>query len=151
MKDPFLVAMQAWIEIFMRRSMHNFMHFARQKGCSMSQINTMFYILRHGPCGVSDVAEHLGISSAAASQLLERLVQQKMILRTEDPNDRRNKRISLTEKGKQIVADSMHARQLWIIDLESKLDQNEKDQVISALEILTTKTSLLDQIQEHDC
>lgn len=151
MTDPFLKAMQTWIEVFMRRSMHNFIRYAKQKGYSMSQINTMFFILRHGACGVSDVADHLGITSAAASQLLERLVQQEMILRAEDPNDRRNKRISLTEKGKQTVADSMHARQLWIMDLGAKLDQNEKEHVISALEILTTKTNLLEQINEQDC
>ena len=151
MTESFISAMQTWIEVFMRRSMHNFMHFAKQNGVSMSQINTMFFILRHGSCSVSDVGEHLGITTAAASQLLERLVQQEMILRTEDPHDRRNKRISLTGKGKQTVADSMHARQMWIMDLGDKLDQNEKEQVIDALELLTTKTHLLEQINEHDC
>ncbi|PKO13804.1 MAG: hypothetical protein CVU39_17410 [Chloroflexi bacterium HGW-Chloroflexi-10] len=151
MSDRFMTAMQAWIEVFMRRSMHNFIHYAKRKGYSMSQINTLFHIHRHGTCGVTDVAEHLGISNAAASQLLERLVQQKMVLRTEDPVDRRNKRIILTEEGKHTVAESIHARQAWIIDLQEKLDQTEKDQVIAALDILTTKISLLETLPEHDC
>jgi DNA-binding MarR family transcriptional regulator len=151
MTSPFMAAMQTWVEIFMRRSMRNFMQYVKQNGYSMSQINTMFHILRHGTVGVSDVADHLGITNAAASQLLERLVQQKMVLRTEDPDDRRNKRIILTETGKETVAGTMHARQMWIYDLEAKLDQSEKDQIIAALEILTAKTNLLEQINEHDC
>ena len=97
------------------------------------------------------MADHLGITNAAASQLLERLVQQKMVLRTEDPDDRRNKRIILTDKGKQTVAETMHARQMWIMDLEKKLNQNEKDQIISALEILTAKTRLLEELPEQEC
>ena len=151
MTSPFITVMQTWVEIFMRRSMRNFMHYVKKNGYSMSQINTMFHIHRIGTCGVSDVADHLGITNAAASQLLERLVQQKMVLRTEDPDDRRNKRIILTDKGRQTVAETMHARQMWIMDLEKKLNQNEKDQIISALEILTAKTRLLEELPEQEC
>ena len=151
MTSPFITVMQTWVEIFMRRSMRNFMHYVKKNGYSMSQINTMFHIQRHGTCGVSDVADHLGITNAAASQLLERLVQQKMVLRTEDPDDRRNKRIILTDKGKQTVAETMHARQMWIMDLEKKLNQNEKEQIISALEIFNCKTRLLDELPEQEC
>jgi DNA-binding MarR family transcriptional regulator len=151
MTSPFMAAMQKWVETFMRRSMRNFMQYVKQNGYSMSQINTMFHIMRQGTCGVSDVADQMGITNAAASQLLERLVQQNMVTRTEDPDDRRNKRIILTETGKETVAATMHARQMWIYDLETKLDQNEKDQIIAALEILTAKTNLLEQINEQDC
>jgi DNA-binding MarR family transcriptional regulator len=151
MTSQFMTTMQTWVEIFMRRSMRNFMNYVKKNGYSMSQINTMFHIHRIGTCGVSDVADHLGITNAAASQLLERLVQQKMVLRTEDPDDRRNKRIILTDTGRQTVADTMHARQMWILDLESKLDQKEKDQIIAALEILTAKTRLLEQEPEQEC
>lgn len=151
MTSPFMNAMQTWVEVFMRRSMHNFMQYVKQNGYSMSQVNTMFHIMRHGTCGVSELADRLGITNAAASQLLERLVQQKMVDRTEDPEDRRNKRIILTETGKETVAETLNAKQRWIIDLEAKLDQSEKEQVIAALEILSTKTNLLEQINEQDC
>ena len=94
--DPFISTLHRWMEISMHRSMHNFLRFTRESGLSMSQIRALFHLNRKGSSGVSDLGDHLGVTSAASSQLLERLVQQNLILRTEDPNDRRVKQIVLT-------------------------------------------------------
>ena len=151
MNDPFLMAMRDWIEIFMRRSMHNFIQFAKQNSFSMSQINALFHLNKHGTCSVSDISEQLGITNAAASQLLDRLVQQNFILRTEDPTDRRNKKLVLTKDGKHIVAESIHVRQGWLADLAAQLNDAEKEQVVAALKILTEKANQLDAPKEVDC
>ena len=99
--DPFVASLWEWIEVFMRRSMSNFILYSKESGLSMSQIGALFQI-RRGASGVSDIGDDLGVTSAAASQMLERLVQQQLILRSEDPHDRRVKQIVLTEKGRQI-------------------------------------------------
>ena len=70
--DPFVSTVQEWIEISMRHSMHHFIHHARESGFSMSHIGAMFHIHRIGSCGVTDLGDHLGVTSAAASQMLER-------------------------------------------------------------------------------
>jgi DNA-binding MarR family transcriptional regulator len=141
--DPFFTALHSWIEVFMRRSMHNFILYSKESGLSMSQIGALFRIHRV-TCGVSELSDNLGITKAAASQMLERLVQQKLILRTEDPNDRRSKIIVLSEKGCQTVKESMDARQEWLNDLAVTLSPNEKDQIISALNILIEKTKKIE-------
>ncbi len=142
--DPFIAAMQQWREVFMRRSMRNFIHFARKSGLSMSQLGTLFHLQRSGSSGVTDLGDHLGVSSAASSQLLDRLVQQKLILRAEDPKDRRVKQIALTEKGSLVLEDSMHARQDWLCELGDALSDREKEQIIIALNILIQKSRDLD-------
>lgn len=151
MQDAFILAFQRWIEIFMRRSMSNFIQYLKQNGYSMSQMTSMFHILHHPNCSVSDLAEHLDVSKAAASQLTERLVQQGLLIRSEDPGDRRNKCIALTDKGRATAVESMRARQMWISQLENTLSIAEKEQIINALDLLTSKTNTLDQNNEQIC
>ncbi len=143
--DPFVSILQTWIEVFMRRSMHNFLRYSKESGLSMSQIGALFRIHR-GTKGVSDLGDDLDITKAAASQMLERLVQQKLILRTEDPHDRRSKHIVLTEKGCRTLRESMDARQEWLNDLAITLSTSEKEQIISALNILIEKAK---QVETH--
>jgi DNA-binding MarR family transcriptional regulator len=141
--DPFVATLHSWIEVFMRRSMHNFILYSKESGLSMSQIGALFRIHRFAS-GVSDLGDNLGISKAAASQMLERLVQQELIVRTEDPNDRRSKKIVLSEKGCQTLQESMDARQEWLNDLAITLSPDEKKQIISALNILIEKTKKIE-------
>lgn len=143
LSDPFVQILREWFEAFVRRSMRNFILYARESGLSMSQIGALFRI-SHSAGGVSDLGEDLGISSAAASQMLDRLVQQHFILRTEDMHDRRFKQIALTEKGRQTLKDSLFARQNWLDDLSQRLTEPEKAQIKAALMILIEKTNQLE-------
>ncbi len=145
--DPFLAALRGWIEVFMRRSMRNFILYSKESGLSMSQIGALFHI-RRGASGVSDIGSDLGVTSAAASQMLERLVQLDLIIRSEDPHDRRVKQIVLTESGRRTLQESIHARQSWLEDLAKTLSDNEKEQVIAALNILNDKATQLEKHSE---
>ncbi len=137
--DLFLAAMQEWAGVFMRNSMRNFLLFSREKGVSMPQIGALFRI-RRGDCSVSDISGELNITNAAASQMLETLVQQEFIRRTEDPNDRRAKKLVLTEKGRKLLLDGIRARQGWIIHVVDLLTPQEQAQITAALRLLAEKT-----------
>ena len=75
-RDPLILTLQEWIGTFMRRSMRSLILYSKENELSMSQIGALFQINR-GRSNVSDLGEGLGITSAAASQMLERLVQQE--------------------------------------------------------------------------
>ena len=143
--DPFITTLHEWIGIFMRRSMCNFLLYAKEKELSMSQIGALFHLHRMGASGVSGIGDDLGVTNAAASQMLEHLVQQQMITRSEDPHDRCAKQIVLTDKGRQVLQESIHARQGWLEDLAHTLSPEEKEQVVAALHILIEKTSQLEK------
>ena len=149
--DPFMDVFQAWIEVFMRRSMRDFIRFSRESGLSMSQIGALYHLRRRGNSGVSDLGEHLGVTSAAASQMLDRLVQQELILRTEDPNDRRSKQLVLTEKGDALLREAINARQGWLRDLAENLSASEKEQIIASLEILTERSRRPQTLDDTGC
>ncbi len=133
-----------WMRLVMRRSMRNFILYAKEKNYSVAQLNALFRIHHKGACGISDLGEEMGVTSAAASQLLDKLVQQGLAVRTEDPLDRRNKRVALTEAGERIVQESMAARQSWLDHLADKLTPAEQEQVNHSLRLLIEKAETLD-------
>ena len=61
--------------------------------------------------------------------MLDRLVQQGLIQRTENPDDRRVKQISLTEKGAEKFQESLRARTDWLAELAEMLTVSEKEDV----------------------
>jgi DNA-binding MarR family transcriptional regulator len=144
--DPFVNTLGKWVEVFMRRSMHNFITYSKEKGLSMSQIGALLRIFRGGRSSVSDIGDNLGVTSAAASQMLERLVQQGLILREEDPDDRRVRQIVLTNKGRQILQETIATRQVWLENLANTLSDSEREQITAALNILIEKANQLEQI-----
>jgi DNA-binding MarR family transcriptional regulator len=143
--DLFVATLQTWLETSNRYSMRTFLRQARESKFSMSHLGALFYIHRCGSCGVTEVGDHLGVTSAAASQLLERLVEQGLVVREEDPDDRRVKRIELTEKGKQAFEAIVHAREGWMHDVALMLSSAEKEAITSALNLLISKVILLNQ------
>src|SRR5512136_645577 len=99
-----------WSEVFMHRSMHDFKRFMDETGLSFSQINILMRLLHGGNAGVSEIGGQLGVTNAAASQAVDRLVQMGLIERTEDPVDRRAKRLTLTAKGHAVIEQGIRAR-----------------------------------------
>jgi DNA-binding MarR family transcriptional regulator len=148
--DPFVFTLQKWIEISMHRSIRHFICFARENGLSMSQLGALLHVHHAGSKGVTDLGDHLGVTSAAASQMLDRLVQQELILRSVDPNDRRVKQIVLTDKGLQVLQESIRARQGWLYDLAETLSDAEKETILPALTMLIDKANYLRQPIEPD-
>ncbi len=149
-RNPFYSIFHEWMELFMHRSMHGYIHYAREKNLSMSMIGTLFHLGHRDHAGVTDLGEHLGVSSAAASQMLEHLVEEGLIKRTEDPDDRRMKKISLTEKGYQVMKDSVSARLGWLEELTESFSDKEKVQITIAMELIINKAKQQDTLKKGE-
>lgn len=145
--DPLVHILQEWTGALMRSSMRSLILHMKEHELSMSQLGALFQIHR-GRSNVSDLGEGLGITIAAASQMLDRLVQQGLIVRLEDPQDRRAKKLALTDKGRRILQDSAQARQGWLQDLVATLSASEKERIASALKVMIEKTNQLERHAE---
>jgi DNA-binding MarR family transcriptional regulator len=148
-KGQFIQALREWVEVLMHRSMSSFLLFAKEQSLSMSQIGALLHLSRKGASGVSDIGDDLGVTSAAASQMLERLVQHDLVVRSEDPHDRRAKQIVLTERGHQVIRDSMEARQRWFVTLADVMSAEERELAVSALRVLTARAGKLGAGESH--
>ena len=136
--------MRAWLEVFMSRSNEEFARFLKHKELNFAQYGTLMRLYHHGDCGVSALSKPFGISIPAASQLVEKLVQEGYVERTESPNDRRVKQLALTSRGRALVRDSMDARLDWTRALSAALAPERRDSIAQALAELIAAAQALE-------
>ena len=125
-----------FMDIAMHHAMHERVHFAKALGLSMPQLGVLMQLHHRGNCGVSDIGDRFDITNAAASQLVDKLVQSKLIQREEDPHDRRAKLLNLTEKAKELIQRNIEQRYRWLDRMAEKLTPEEREKVVEALSIM---------------
>ena len=134
--ESFVSALGDWTDTLIQHTMDTIFLYSRKHGLSVSQMAALLLIHRKGTRSVSEVGDELEITSPAASQLLERLVQQGLVARSEDPKDRRLKQISLTERGEGVLREGLHARQKWLEGLADCISAEEQARMVAALKTL---------------
>ncbi len=135
----------------MHRSFHAFIRHNRESALSLSQVNALFRLYHNGPGSVNDLAYYLGVTKAAVSQLLDQLITTGLVLRSENPHDRRMKLIALTEKGRLLVEKSMNTRHAWLLELSQVLSDSEKAQLLPAIKLLNQRTHELNIERDRLC
>ena len=138
-------ALHAWMDVAMPRSMRGWAHHAKASGLSMPQFSILMQLHHHGHCGISDISERFEITTAAASQHVENLVQAGLLERTQVAADRRLRAIQLSPKGRSLVEQGMTERHGWVDSLAEILDEKDRELVISALTILTDSARQLER------
>jgi DNA-binding MarR family transcriptional regulator len=133
----FSQTLRKWMDAFMHRSMRGWNHFAKSTGLSMPQISILMQLFHRGPCKMSEISERFDITAAAASQLVEKLVQAGYLERTEDPTDRRAKLLTLSAKGSDFIKQGIEERYSWLDELAGTLSADEQKKVSEALTLLT--------------
>jgi len=133
------------MDVFMHRSMRNWQNFAKSTGLSMAQFSILMQLHHKGPCGVSEIGERFDITNAAASQLVDKLVQSGYIERAEDPSDRRAKVLKLAASGQALIERGAQERHLWLDDVVRSLSVEEQGIVSNALTILTEAARKVDK------
>jgi DNA-binding MarR family transcriptional regulator len=124
------------MDVFMHRSMHSWMQYVKASGLSMPQFSILMRLHYHGESGLSDIREHMDTSAAAASQLVDKLVQAGLLERAEASHDRRVKQVRLTPKGKAIIAQGIEERYRWVDAVAEKLSAEEQTQIQAALNLM---------------
>jgi len=134
-----------WMDVITTRSMQERSRFVKATGLSLPQFGILMHLYYWKNCGISHLGEHMDISAPAASQLVERLVQHGLVERTEDPNDRRAKQLTLTPKGRELIETGIVARTRWVDELAASLSPETYDAVASTLAMLTEMVRRLEQ------
>ncbi len=76
----------------------------RDEALSLAQIAALHLVDQHRVLRLAELAEQLGLSASATSRLVDGLVQRELLARTEDPEDRRNKALTVTDTGQTFLA-----------------------------------------------
>lgn len=103
----------------------------------MPQFSILMQLHHKGPCGISEISERFDVTAAAASQLVDKLVQAGYLERAEDPADRRAKLLTLSAAGEVLISQGTEERYRWMDDLALVLSVEEREKVSEALTLLT--------------
>jgi DNA-binding MarR family transcriptional regulator len=93
-----------------RRSADDTLAVMNEAGLTMAQMVALHLLTHLGPVSVSSVAACLKLSPPATSHLIDRLVVAGLAGRSEDPVDRRHKRIVITPSGRELIERTQEKR-----------------------------------------
>ena len=137
--DEFSRILLDGLAVLIRVSLQDMMAYIHPKGISMAQMNVLYQLYYRGPCEVLAFTRAHSLSPAGASQLIDRMVRQDWVERVDDPSDRRVHHVHLTGLGRQLVLESITARNKWITHFGTKLTSEEQEQIAQAFQVMMEK------------
>jgi DNA-binding MarR family transcriptional regulator len=73
-----------------------------RSGVTMSQCSTILAIGKKGPMTMNALSEWMSLATSTTTRIVDHLVRDGYIERSQDPRDRRVVRVSLTEEGQKL-------------------------------------------------
>lgn len=113
---------------------------ATNEQLALSQVKLLLLIARPDQrFKVSDVAEFLGVTNAAASRAIERLVQRGLVDRTISRDDRRAVDLSLTPRSRELLDRFTDARNRELLALLSDYPDEKLRDIAALLDDLSVR------------
>jgi DNA-binding MarR family transcriptional regulator len=105
---------------------------------TVPQLRVLMMISTRGAMNLAAVAAGLQVSAPNASRIVERLLVAGLVDRRDDPNDRRHITLTLTGDGRKLIDRVIRHRRTAIRRLLRGLTPRDRDQVVSAMDVLAT-------------
>ncbi len=118
-----------------RRSAGDTLALMNEAGLTMGQMVTLFILEMVGEHSVGALAQKVHLSPAAASHMIEQLVRGKLVQRTEDPSDRRAKRVAITDRGRVFIRRLDTERRREMAEVVARLKPQTADRLAEAVRV----------------
>jgi DNA-binding MarR family transcriptional regulator len=103
---------------------------------TIPQLKSLFYISRHGRVNLSGLASGIRVTPANVTGIADRLVEQDLLTRTPDPDDRRVSWLRATDKGKTLINDLREGRAQEMRRILDQLTEEELSTVARGFELV---------------
>jgi DNA-binding MarR family transcriptional regulator len=114
-------------------------------GITFAQCHAMVEIGRAETLSLNDLADILGLDKSTMSRTINNLVNDGLVCRDLDTEDRRFVRIGLTESGQKIYEEIEETMRLYFDKVYGALPADKREQVIESLVLL------LNALGENEC
>jgi len=104
---------------------------------TLSQCHTIVEIGRAGSISINALAEILGLDKSTVSRSVDKLVNDEIIVRDTNPEDRRCLTLHLSEKGQALFAEVETKMAVYFENVIGTLPDDKREQVIESLQYLT--------------
>ena len=95
------------------------------------------------------IAEGLGLSLPSASRAVDGLFKRALLTRTEDPSDRRQRLLTLTDDGQELADRIMAARLEGLGQFAASLTDEQRERLNEALELLLQREEIADVYRQY--
>ncbi len=116
---------------------------------TLPQFFLMSLLRKEGELKMTDIARFLHVTTAAATGVVERLVNGGYLLRVYDPDDRRIIKVKLSPRGLNTVVKVLQERRRMIIDIFSKIPPEDRQQYLAILMKVQQVMREQNQTAEH--
>jgi DNA-binding MarR family transcriptional regulator len=116
-----------------------------ESGLSLTQVKTLLMLAGPEggqPCAGRDIADHLQTSLASVSRAVDELARRRLITRVEDPDDRRVRRLSVTDKGRKLAGEILAARLADLEAFAASLTPAQRRKLDTALEAVLEREEI---------
>ena len=108
-----------------------------QFGITLARFDFLAQLVRRpGGMKMNVLSKKLMVSGGNVTGLTDQLVKEELVLRQDDPNDRRSYVLICTEKGKREFAVMAQAHESWIGEILGDLDASELKHLHTSLDHL---------------
>lgn len=146
-QPDFLETMEDWAKLYFFQSLTDFFNYLKHTELSLLQAYALAHLVFKGPIKMSELCEHMMVTPAAASQLVDRLEKLEMVERIADPNDRRVRKISVLKKGEEFVQKHFEFSQGWLSNIPANINPEQASQITAVLSMLIEGSGKSNQTQ----
>ena len=100
------------------------------------QVKSLFFITNRGSTNFKNLAATLKVTPSNLTGVIDRLVEQGLVSRTENPEDRRMMVLKATEKGDSLVSELRERRLSYLTKALNDLTPEELAAIKSGLTVL---------------
>jgi DNA-binding MarR family transcriptional regulator len=111
-------------------------HLINDLHLSLTHLATLYVLRPQEALTVNQVAATLGISVSQASRVIDHLVGHDLVSRTEDPRDRRTKRVSISPRGRELLRTFEHDVTQAQFGVIAELSAEDQDIIIRAIDLM---------------
>jgi DNA-binding MarR family transcriptional regulator len=115
-----------------------------ESGLTLTQTKVLMTLAGAGeePPALKPVAGGLGLSLPSVSRAVDGLVKRGLVARAEDPDDRRQRLLSLTAEGQRLAGRIMAARLEGLGQFAASLTDEERERLDDALDLLLERDEI---------
>jgi DNA-binding MarR family transcriptional regulator len=103
---------------------------------TFGQFAVLQLLFQHGPLAMGTIAEHLGISLAGATGIIDRLVHAGVVKRARSQEDRRVVWVDLSPAGRERMRKMQQERHQHMLSLLEPLSEQELATLVNLLEVI---------------
>ncbi|NNG38723.1 MarR family transcriptional regulator [Flexivirga sp. ID2601S] len=100
---------------------------------TMTQFRLLVVLSNAGTVRLNQLADALGVNASTALRTVDRLIAAGLVSRTENPDDRREVRLSLTPDGAETVERATSRRRAELARIVDRMPQSRRREIVQAL------------------